>query len=61
MKTATDHITYADLVDRFGNHSARGLLRAVENLAQVKNDIVLFDHNARFQSALEALNNINFA
>jgi len=61
MQSAIENITYAELVDRFGNDNALVLVRTVEKLAQVRDDIIFLDQNMRFQNALEALDKINFA
>jgi hypothetical protein len=55
------HITYRDMVARFGSVQAFDLLLTVEKLAKIKNDIDAFDEEIRFKRALEALNETNFA
>ena len=54
-------VTYTDLVKRHGRVKAFDLLRSIETLASVNDKINLADEEARFQRALEALTNINFA
>ena len=56
-----DLITYNDLVTRYGNPQAFDLLLAVEKLARIRHDINLLDEETRFQRALEALNQVDFA
>lgn len=54
-------ITYDDLVRFYGNVRSYYLLLALERLAQITSDIQGMDEDCRFQAALEALNNIDFA
>lgn len=56
-----EKITYQDLIARYGSTRAFDLLLTVEKLAKIKNDIDTFDEGARFERALEALNDHNFA
>jgi len=56
-----DNVTYTDMVKRYGNVAAFDLLLSVERLAKIKNEIVLSDEETRFQQALEALSQIDFA
>jgi hypothetical protein len=56
-----DRIRYQDLVTRYGNAAAYDLLLSVEKLAHINSDIISFEEEERFQKALEALNDINFA
>jgi hypothetical protein len=56
------NVTYKDLVLRFGDNTAQKMMRTVESLADMQNEIVVpLDQEARFRRALEALNEINFA
>jgi hypothetical protein len=56
------YITYKDLVVRYGNKNARDMIRAIETLAQIQNEIVTpINQNDRLQRALDALNEVNFA
>jgi hypothetical protein len=54
-------ITYQDLIVCYGNPTAFDLLRLVERLARIKNEIIYLDKEVRFQRALDALNEVNFA
>jgi hypothetical protein len=56
-----NHITYSELVSYYGRRQALKFLSLLERLGQIKSDIIMFDLDARFQNALEALNNIDFA
>ena len=54
-------ITYQDLVVRYGNAAAFDLLLSVERLAKINSDIINLEEEERFQKALQALNDMNFA
>jgi hypothetical protein len=54
-------VKYNDLVVRYGNPAAYDLLLSVEKLAKIRNDLVSLDEEARFQRALAALSEIDFA
>ncbi len=56
-----DAVTYNDLVSRFGSDRADQLLRMMENLAEIRDEIIGLDTNARFSRALDALNDIDFS
>lgn len=56
-----DHITYHDLVERYGATMAYDLLLTFEKLAKIKSEIINMEEEARFQKALDALNAIDFA
>jgi hypothetical protein len=49
------NLTYKDLVARYGNAQAYGLLLTFEKLAKIKHDIMHSDEDIRFQKALEEL------
>lgn len=52
------YVTYNDLVVRYGTREALKLVRTIEELAQIQNEIVApFDQEVRLHRALEALNN----
>jgi hypothetical protein len=55
------NVTYNDLVTRYGSPAAYDLLLSVEKLAQIRNEIIHCDEEARFRRALDALNDIDFA
>ena len=54
-------ITYADLVNVYGKERAFGVLQSVEQAAQIGQDQGQDDEAGRFQRALDALSEINFA
>jgi hypothetical protein len=56
-----ENVKFSDLVTRYGNVSAYDLLLSVEKLAKIGCESILSDEETRFQRALEALNQINFA
>jgi hypothetical protein len=51
-----ERVHYNDLVDRFGKDMANKLVRCLEQLAQIQNDIIEFDSDKRLEKALAALN-----
>ena len=55
------NVTYNDMIKRYGNAQAFDLLLTVERLAKIKDEISLADEETRFQRALLALDNIDFA
>lgn len=55
------HITFNDLSVRYGRRPAFSLLLTIERLAQIRDEITSIDLNTRFEKALHALSNINFA
>ena len=61
MGQAVDKITYRDMVTKFGETRAFDLLLTVERLAKINENIAQTDEEVRFQTALDALNEINFA
>ena len=56
-----DHITYQELVERYGTAAAFDLLLVVERLAKINKEIISFDEEERFQKALDALNAVTAA
>lgn len=52
------HITYTEMVSYFGKKPATDLLKCVERLAEIENEIIQFDKNARWEMALNSLNEI---
>ncbi len=56
-----DLITYSELAARYGREHATKLLVCFEEMAKIKNDIVSFDYDARFRTALEALDHVSCA
>jgi hypothetical protein len=54
-------VTYKDMVARYGDTQAFDLLLTVEKLAKIKSDLHMLDEETRFQRALDALDEINFA
>ena len=54
-------VTYTELVEIHGQKPAYRLLLAVERLAQIRDDIASLDMNDRFDKALRALADVNFA
>jgi hypothetical protein len=57
----SQQITYNDMVTRYGSIQAFNLLLMVEKLAKIRDEISLIDEETRFQRALDALNDIDFA
>jgi hypothetical protein len=51
-----DLVTYNDLIERNGYEGARDLLRCIERLAEIKQDILSLDNEVRLRTALVALN-----
>lgn len=56
-----DRLTYSDLIACYGRDSAQYVLRAIERLAEIKNDIQSMDCETRLQAALDALNDVDCA
>ncbi len=61
MDSASQNITYADLVKRYGESRAFDLLLTVERLAKIKNNIVHLDEETRLQKAFDAMNKTDCA
>ena len=55
-----EYVTYKELVARYGEKLAIGLLLTIERAAKNRVKVVYFDHEARLQKALDALND-NFS
>lgn len=55
------HVTYSELVERFGKGRADAMLRIVENWPKRRSNVVAFDKNERFRHALHALNETQLA
>lgn len=55
------HVTYQELIDRFGVDSASSLLKIVEEHASAQADIIALDKHERFDRAIQALSDINSA
>ncbi len=54
------HVTYTDMAARHGHDKAYSLLRCMEQLARIRDSIVHFDRDLRFQRAFRALCETNF-
>ena len=56
-----EHITYHDLVARYGAPAAFDLLLQIEKLAAIRSDVIRFQEDERLQRALDALNKADCA
>ena len=55
-------VSFNDIVVRHGKVPALELVRTIETLAQIQDEIVVpIDQEVRFRKAIEALSKINFA
>ena len=50
-----EHVTFADIAERHGVARAINLLRTIERLAQIKNEILSMDCDTRFEKAFRTM------
>lgn len=56
-----DYVTYTELTTIYGQDKALEILQQIEQLAQLKQEMLATDMDARFKIALGALSEIDFA